>query len=373
MSQSSSRPQILIDARMVGPHVHGIARYVMHMAEGLAKLNQPLAYDPVFMVQSQMMPRHEDWYGFRLLEVTAPFLSSSELLEIPRILRREKAALYHSPSLSSLLSCPCPHIQTIHDLNHLMFGSITKRLYYQWVMKPFALKAKRLLTVSRFSQKELSLWLKKPEEEIEVIYNAMDLPPSAEEIQAQTEKVLGKFNLQKGRYFFSLSNAKPHKNLQTIVKAYRVFRERHHSDWPLVLTIPERDHGMELAEGVVLTGSLNFLHAQTLLANSAALLFPSLYEGFGRPPVEAALLGVPILVSRIPPHEEGLEEISVGKASFVSPSDLSGWIHGMEQVLKGEIDGTPEMGRERLLARHSVEKMGLRTDEIYRKVLGIKN
>ncbi|MCM2322168.1 MAG: glycosyltransferase, partial [Oligoflexia bacterium] len=206
------RPRIVVDGRMVGPIPHGFSRYLTNMARGLLELQESvtLPYELVFLVSKETPA--SAFGGFGTVETGAPFLSPLELLEIPVVLRRLNAALYHSPTFSSFpgFTLPCPWVATVHDLNHLRFGSASKRLYYRWLLKPFARKAAALLTVSDFSRRELSAWSGVAETAIEVVHNSLDEAYGRPLPDEAVRPVLERFGLEPGKYFFCLSNPKPH-------------------------------------------------------------------------------------------------------------------------------------------------------------------
>jgi glycosyltransferase involved in cell wall biosynthesis len=358
-------PKVLIDARMVSPVQHGISRYVTSLARGLSEFKVP--YQPIFLRGSSDLP--SEFSVFEQIQARSRFLSLSELWELPRLLRKSGAALYHSPSFSSLWSCPCPSIVTIHDLNHLTYGSWDKKLYYQVFLKRFARCSRAVVTVSEFSRREISEWLDLIPEYIHVVYN------SVEPLQGEMdESRFRSLSLQSKQYFFCLSNPKPHKNIALMIEAYGRFREQQKNCWPLVLTL----NSAELKSlaganppGVIATGSLSDSGVRTLLTHTGGMVFPSLYEGFGLPPVEAAISGVPLAVSNIPPHKEGLIDLAAHEAHWVNPRDFHGWIQAFHRLMKGEISPPSSASQEKILARFSAKKMAQSMDQVYRHVLGL--
>lgn len=366
-------PKVIIDARMVGPIPHGIARYVSELARGLENKNRisPLLYEPIFLIRpiTELGSQIQTFGSFKTLSAASPFLSPRELLELPRILKQNQARLYHSPSFSSLWKCPCPSVVTIHDLNHLIYGSWAKKLYYQTLLKHFALRSKVITTVSEFSKKELSSWLRIPESHIEVVHNSLEYTNQRTEMEPNlSESLLEKHCLTPKHYFFCLSNSKPHKNLSLLVHAYQDYRNQNPHAWPLVLNV-EKMNAFSHSPGVKAVGSVSGPDATLLLNHSGGMLFPSLYEGFGLPPLEAALAGIPLAVSRIPPHEEGLVDLSDLEVCWTPPDDRQGWTRAFQRIQNGEISAVNSEHQIKILQRFNTERLAQRMDQIYRNVL----
>lgn len=359
---------------MVQKIPHGVARYVTQLARALngIRQKQALPYEPIFLIhvdfvnQVHMTP----FKDFRTHVMQHPYLSLKELSEIPRALKLLEASVYHSPSFSSLWNSPCRSVITIHDLNHLTYGNLAKKIYYRTILRRFALRSNVIATVSEYSRREISKWLRYPEDWIELVYNVLDPPPSLDsDAKGADEALLKSHGLRPGQYFISLSNPKPHKNLPLLVSAYEIFRRQQAKAWPLVLSVREYQN----KPGILSLGGLPDEVAQVLLRNAAGMLFPSLYEGFGLPPVEAVLSGVPIAVSEIPAHREGLSDLSPGEVLWVDPQDFHGWVQAFHRLQRGEVSSVSEDRKKLILNRYSLKRMGRDMDRIYRSVLEVKS
>lgn len=364
-------PRVVIDARMVGGVPHGFARYVSAIAAGLRRLQDdaPLAYEPVFLTAPRAAG--EVFAGFATVEAGAKFLSPFELIELPILLRRLGAQLYHSPTFSSLRGAPCPWAVTVHDLNHLRYGGWKEKLYYERLLKPFVRKARAVITVSEASRQELAKWSGWDAREIDLVYNAIDPAFLRRPDPGAVDAALATRGLVRKGYFFCLSNAKPHKNLATLAKAFALYRARQPQGWDLVLNL--RPGELELPEtpGLHLIGRPDDEDARALLSAAGAVAFPSEYEGFGLPPVEAACLGVPVVVSRIPAHREALADLFQGEALWVEPRDVEAWARALARARAGEVLPASLESRSALMRRFSSIAIGAHMDRVYKRVLNI--
>ncbi|MBS1962972.1 MAG: glycosyltransferase family 4 protein [Bdellovibrionales bacterium] len=359
--KTSGLPRVLIDGRMVGDVSHGISRYVRMIAKGLAE-RPSLPYEPVFFVAPGMGAYFS---GFETIEQRTPFLDPKELALIPIALYRAKAKLYHSPSFSSLPAAPCPWIVTIHDLNHLTYGGAMERAYYETLLRSFAQRAKVVTTVSEFSKGEIERW--DPRLRPEVVYNAID--PQFLKEGGDILPALERFRLERDRYFICLSNEKPHKNLDTLVRAFHAFRESGAAAKEFRLVVTAKKYANE--SGVLAVEGMSDSDAHALIRGSRALAFPSIYEGFGLPPVEAAALGARLLVSDIPAHREALRDLGPADALWVKPLAEAEWTAAFKRAATGGLHPVLGASRDKMAARYSVAKLGQAMDRIYRRVLGI--
>ena len=209
-----------------------------------------------------------------------------------------------------------PSIVTIHDLKYLMFpyllGSRLKALYYKWIIRRGISNASFIVAVSVSTKRDIKR-LGVEEERICVVHEA---PTISGVIRGELPSCL-RFK----RYFLCVGEYRPHKNIERITKAYLAVRQRLGDSSPLMVLVGSRYEArgdMFAVDGIRVLGPMDEDRLAVLYANALALVYPSLYEGFGLPIVEAMLLGTPVITSRC----SSMEEVAGSAAVLVNPYDI---------------------------------------------------
>ena len=190
-----------------------------------------------------------------------------------------------------------------------------------------AARADLILTISEFSKREIMDLLSVPEEKLRVVYCAAPVSAAADPIDA----VRRKFGIDRP-YILFLGNTEPRKNLLRLLEAYR---QMNTADVQLVLAggggwrAEEITHKASQLPGVVRTGFITEGEKTALLANAAVFAFPSLYEGFGIPVLEAMACGAPVVCS----NAASLPEAAGDAAHYVNPENAEELTAGLEKVL----------------------------------------
>jgi glycosyltransferase involved in cell wall biosynthesis len=354
----------------------GIGTYVRNLVHWLARLDHETEY--VLVCRPQDCERVEQLGpNFRAMPDRSANYSVAEQLTIPLDLQRARADLFHAPHYVLPALTPCRSIVTIHDCIHLMFpeylpGKLA-HLYAQLFFWVAANRSARVLTVSEASKRDIVRFFPIPSDKVDVIYNAIDdrfsEPPDA----AQLDQVRERYQLH-DRFLLYSGNVKPHKNLERLIDAFARLQSAGGSDIKLLITGSEISRYATLRRAVHRYNLhkhvrfLGFLTADTLAALyhlADAFVFPSLYEGFGLPPLEAMATGTPVLTSNV----SSLPEVVGDAALLVDPRDPEAIAEGMHQIL------TDEPMRQRLITRgrarasdFSWETSVRRVLEIYREV-----
>lgn len=218
-------------------------------------------------------------------------------------------------------------------------------LWYRTLFRHLARRGARLLTVSAFSQQRLAAALGLPAGRIAVVTSGADHLGSV----APDPGVLARHGLQPGRYLLAVGSANPTKNLDRLVQAFGRLGAGGAPGWQLALVGGRNPRvfagGSALADppGVVRTGALGDAALKALYAQARALVFPSVYEGFGIPPLEAMGCGCPVLAARA----ASIPEVCGEAALYFDPQDTDDIARALRTALQddAQLDRLREAGR----------------------------
>jgi glycosyltransferase involved in cell wall biosynthesis len=370
----SSIPQkhIVIDARVVvNNQSHGIARYTDELVRNLRLIASPFRFTLFVNRNSPFL--HEQWpSNFELRVLKTSWISLLGQFEMLSHLKELKADLFHSPSFIVPFLSNIPLVTTIHDLNHVVLSenySIFHRFYYSLLLARKIKRSKAVITVSGFSQKEIINFFQTQPDHVKVIHNGINEQFQNPPVRGdkELEKILEKFELP-SEYILSIGNKKPHKNITRLVEAWC----KSSINIPLVLLSDFDPALLELAESHHKKHNLHFLRfvsneaLPAIYAGARLFVYPSIYEGFGLPPLEAAACGVPVVVSNC----SSLPEVMRDCALYIDPSNTENISRTLEQALsdsEGQADRI-RRGRE-LVKSYSWTKAAKATHDVYRQVL----
>jgi len=330
--------RIGIDARKL--HDFGIGTYIRNLLRELAALDHETEY--------VIISRPDDGLAvqalganFRPVAETAGNYSLSEQIAIPRLLKRERVDLFHAPHYVLPPLVGCPSVVTIHDCIHLMFPQYLPNrwalTYARTSITMAARRATRVLTVSESSKRDILRFVDVPPGKIDVIYNSFD-PRFGVEPDADTvDRVRERYQLQ-SQFVLYAGNVKPHKNLERLIEAFHIVRSRGLEQLKLILIGDEISkytalrravHRHQLHNYVRFLGYLPEDTLAVMYRLAGVFVFPSLYEGFGLPPLEAMASGTPVVTSNV----SSLPEVAGDAAVLVDPYSAEAIADGMYRVL----------------------------------------
>lgn len=306
--------RIGVDVRaLMEKRTTGVQVYIINLLEALFKIdsqNQYLLFANGVNLKKSDLPRF-DYPNVRHHIFNYPnkfFNLSQKLFNWPKIDGLlDKINLFFSPHWrTAALSKNIPLIITFHDLSFEIvpeFFSLRQRLWHKFMgYRQAAQRADRIIAVSENTKQDLIDIYKVPEDKIAVIYSGAP-HPSARRVR--------------GDYFLFFATFEPRKNLDTVLAAYDEYRQKSKNPKPLILAGSTGwKTRLERAEGKIqIYENVTEEQKAELYQNCFALLFPSFYEGFGFPVLEAAAFGRPVIAS----FATSLAEIGKGFTLFVNP------------------------------------------------------
>jgi glycosyltransferase involved in cell wall biosynthesis len=366
--------RVAIDARKL--HDFGIGTYIRNLLRQLARIDRQTDYvllSPAadLDVASQLGP------NFRAVLEPSPNYSFSEQVHVPWVLRRERPDVFHAPHYVLPAAVTCRSVVTIHDCIHLMFPQyLPNKMAYAYArasMWAAVKRSDRILTVSEASKRDILHFFNVAPEKIVVIYNAIDdhfwLTPPEDEVARVRER----YQLDH-QFILYVGNIKPHKNLVRLIDAFGELRRTGFEELKLLIigdeisklpSLRRAVHSHKLHKHVRFLGYVSDDTLRVLYRLASLFVFPSLYEGFGLPPLEAMASGTPVVTS----NQSSLPEVMGDAAVLVDPYDVGSIVDGMRRVLADSDLAAdlrrrgPERAREFSWAR-SVEK----TRSVYEQV-----
>ncbi|HVN87513.1 MAG TPA: glycosyltransferase family 1 protein [Candidatus Binatia bacterium] len=364
-----------LDARTARDHFPGVGRYVFNLARALAPCLDP---SERLIVLHDAAPG-DSWKLHRLTEaglqlVDAP-ISPFDLRQqwhIPRLLRRLGIHTYHSPYYLMPVRSGVPSVVTVHDVIPLRFPHYfgpRDRFIFQAAIRLAVRAARLVIAVSATTASDLTEFVGVPAERLVVIHEAAD-PEMTPQPETAVASLRTRLSLPE-RYVLYFGANKPHKNLVRLVEAWARVQPR-----PEVLVIagswdrryPEaRQRVIELGmnDSVRFLGPVAAADVAALYTGALLFVFPSEYEGFGLPVIEAMACGVPVACADTP----ALTEIAADGARRFDPRDRDAIAATIECVLR---DATlradlAERGRHRAI-QFSWTDAARRTLAVYRSM-----
>jgi glycosyltransferase involved in cell wall biosynthesis len=314
-----SKP-IFINGRFLTQEMTGIQRFSYEICKAL------IDKEPGIVILAPKKIRKEYRLKCKIIRFGIFTNTLWEQVDLPLFLVKHKNPLLLNFGSPGPIFYP-NRIVTVHDLSFYVnpaWFSKSYQFYYRFVTPVVARMSKKVITVSEFSKNEIIRLIGIPEEKITVIQNAV-----SSVIRKQQPNGTG----EKGRYILSVTSLDPRKNLARLVDAYKMAG----IETEVQLALAGKSDpvfNMELT-GEILAHSAGYVpddELSSLYENAALFVYPSLYEGFGIPPLEAMSLGCPVILSDIPVFRE----IFGDAAHYVDPLDAGSIRDGILQVLNNE-------------------------------------
>lgn len=351
--------RIGIDARFYGSLGKGLGRYTERLIHHLERLAPPGDEFVIFL-------RQENWDAYVPQRSTFtkqladfPWYSVAEQVEMPKLVRVARLDVMHYPHFNVPVWTPKPFVVTVHDLilTHFPTRRATtlgplkywlKQFAYRVVLSRAVSRASRILTVSEFTKQDIQQYFGYDPKKIAVTYEAVDNFPQPVINDAEVRSRLG----LPENFLLYVGNAYPHKNLETLVTLAQNLTGPY-SDMHIVI-VCKRDYFLDRVQDAVraaqvehrvhFPGYVSDADLGALYRLAHAYIFPSLYEGFGLPPLEAMAQGTPVLSS----DAACMREILGTAALYFNPRDVRGMLAALQKL-----DADPALRASCIAAGHT--------------------
>jgi glycosyltransferase involved in cell wall biosynthesis len=305
-----------------------------------------------------------------------------EQITLRKALSQYNLDIFHFPVGTAPIDYDGKYILTIHDLTRFLpvklfpryspkLSEKISRLYVNWLMPRVARKAARVIAISENTKRDVTRYLGVEPESIEVIYEAQASIFRILENQDTVKECIGRYRIPE-KYIFSLGSRLGYKNTSGLIRAYGYYASRHRGNVPpLVIAGMGGDarllreiEVMGLRERIVILDHISDRDLVALYNAATFFIFPSLYEGFGFPPLEAMACGTPVICS----NRASLPEVVGDAAYLVDPEDRNQLADAME-IFAGN-GATRDAFREKGLKRakeFSWDLAARKVIDVYRK------
>ncbi len=325
--------KIGIDARFCPPASAGLGRYLEQLINKLQYLDHSNNYI-IFLIPENFDNCKITNSNFKKVKVNVKWYGLAEQILMPYYYWKYKLDLAHIPHFNVPFLMPIPFIITIHDLilvHHNSFSATTlpkwlykiKYFFYKKNLKRALKKAKKIIALSEFGKKDILENFDIREEKIKVIYNGLTKFNSLKFSEKDDKSFLLRYNIKKP-YLLYVGNAYPNKNLELLVSSFLKISDKINIQLVLVgkqdyfykrLRAYLKENKSNANDKIIFTDYVENKELAKFYKNAKAYIFPSIYEGFGFPPLEAMQFGIPVASS----DSSCLPEILGNSALYFNP------------------------------------------------------
>lgn len=370
IKDNKQKIRIGFDARFYGPLGKGLGRYTKEVVDRVTAMGENFEY-VVFLSADNYDEFIPSSSQVKKVLADVPWYGLSEQFLMPKYIAKEKLDLMHFPHFNVPLFCPCPFVVTVHDLILTKFPTMRattlgpfkyflKNLAYRLVINRAVRSSKRIIAVSDFTKRDIVSQFKVKPSKVEVIYEGVaDLEKAKDDYYAsklKEEDVLSDYCILEP-YLLYVGNAYPHKNLEFLLGVFKDLKHEY-GNLKLVLVgkedyfyarLKERAQELGLWSSlpnreadwpVIFPGYVPDEQLRVLFLRALAYVFPSRYEGFGLPPLEAMAHNCPVISS----NTTCLPEILGEAAEYFDPTKEESLRKAIERII------TDQKRREELVA-----------------------
>ncbi len=339
---------LCIDARIFSPKFTGIGRYTHELVKQFLVLKPDWKFTlflateqyDVFLSEIKKNPLYAN-INIQLLEANEKMYSVQEQTIFLKKLNKIHADIFWFPHFNVPYFFNKKFVVTVHDLTLSKFpgkkmNSFFHRFIYFKILRHALKKSKHILTVSQNTKDDIITDENIDAKKITIAHNAV-----GEEFFEYKEKLQSEIEItEKSKYFLYTGQHREHKNVITLVKAFHLFL-KNNKNYRLVLTgkpnplypdVINYIKNNNLEKNIILAGLVPERELLQLYKNAKCYIFPSLYEGFGIPPLEAMAMNTPVIAS----NSSCIPEICENAAIYFNPNDINMLAEKMQELVKNK-------------------------------------
>ena len=367
---------------MYGSKQGGLGRYIQQLIKHLEKTDTKHNF-VIFLRQENWHEYEPANHNFKKVLADIPWYGWREQLLLPKIIKKEKINLMHFPHWNIPIFYNQPFVVTIHDLLLLHYPTrkastlspisyFLKNIAFRFALCHAIKKSKNIITPCKFTKNDILKHFDVPAKKINAVHLGISnfqidsLPTDKQD--SNSTKITKKYSITKP-YILYVGVAYPHKNLEGLMRAWKIFEEKYNDNYQLILAGKKNYFYKQLIQDkqlqnkdIIFTDFVPDNELPELYKNASLYAFPSFYEGFGLPPLEAMSYDIPIASS----DRSCLPEILQNAAIYFNPEkpeEIAKILHYLLTDIATR-DRLITNGRQ-LIKKYSWDNTAKRTLEIY--------
>ncbi len=315
--------RIGIDAHMLGDHSGGNESFYSNILANFKKSTN----DDYFLFVYEGIDTQKFQNVFEIINLKEKSAFKRNFFELPRLCKKYKLDLLHTQYFIPFKKS-CKYFCTIHDICFEHFKNIfTKKEYFiQKTLIPYAARKSELIfTVSEHAKKDICSTYNIENKKVEVVYNAVNGEfRKLKKNDLDEKKTREKYGIGENKYVLSVGNLQPRKNIPALIRAFNMYKQKNNCDCKLVIVGKKAwmyneiiSSAINNSNDIIFTDYVEQNDLIRIYNMATCFVYPSIYEGFGIPPLEAMACGVPVAVAKT----SALPEVVGNAGLYFDPYD----------------------------------------------------
>jgi len=366
-----------IDCRELRNYITGIGRILLEFLEEIKGHHKDFNFILFGNQHTDSLLFQDVFKNYKKVIIKEKFTLWWDQIQLKNAIKKNNIDVFFSPYYKIPLLTKTKTILSIFDVTYLLvepYNTYFKsKLYLKNFIKLASKKAQKIITCSNYTKNDLLKILNSPKEKIEVVYLGVSSKFKIIHEKNKIELVKKKYGID-NKYILYVGNLKPHKNVKRLVDAYNLLPETIKREYNLVLaggqskrlTKGNKQLGLRDLQSTIFVGHILDEDLPALYSSAELFAFPSLYEGFGLPPLEAMACGCPVVSS----NTSSMPEVLGDAALFFNPYHVEEMSLAIGQMLKDE--NLRKMYRQKGLDRAKLftsERMTNKILNVFKSVL----